>query len=58
MSEKANNTHKSAGAQMLTANVFSFSVHLPDIFAWQAIKQVQRNNVSFTSFFFICFSLS
>lgn len=51
MSEKANNTHKSAGAQMLTTNVFSFSVHLLDIFAWQAIKQVQRNNVSFTSLF-------
>lgn len=41
MSEKANNTHKSAVAQMLTSEkVFSLSVHLLEIFAWQAIKQV------------------
>jgi hypothetical protein len=52
---KANNTHKSAVAQMLTVEVFSFSVHLLKIYSWQAIKQLSRNNVSFTSLYLICF---
>lgn len=49
-----NNAHKSAAAQMLTTQVSSSSVHLLEIFSWQAIKQLGRNNVSFTSLLVIC----